>query len=244
MLIVGLDLAGVESRPSGLCILMNMEAETSLVYKDEEVLKRIRESKPKIVAIDAPLSLPSGRESVEQRTNVHLRECDKELLRRGIKFFPVTLGPMRKLTSRGISLRRTLEKKHFRVIEVYPGGAQDILGIPRKQRGLERLRAGLEKVGIGGLNSRMSHHELDAVTCALVGKLFLENKAITYGISEQTIIMPKGEESSAGGRHKRELPCSLPIGPLYTRLPWPNRHRFIFEQRGFLHLFSNLQREK
>jgi predicted nuclease with RNAse H fold len=201
VLIVGLDLAGVESRPTGLCILRDMEAETSLVYKDEEVLKIIMESKPKIVAIDAPLSLPSGRESVEQRTNVHLRECDKELLRRGIEFFPITLGPMRKLTNRGINLRRTLEKEHLRVIEVYPGGAQDILGIPRKQQGLEKLRAGLEKVGIMRLDHRMSDHELDAVTCALVGKLLLEGKSITYGTSEQALVMPKGEKSGASSRY-------------------------------------------
>ena len=141
------------------------------------------------------MSLPAGRESIEQRTNVHLRECDKELLRRGIKFFPVTLGPMRKLTSRGMNLRRTLENRHFRVIEVYPGGAQDVLGIPRKQRGLERLRAGLERAGVRGLNNRMSDHELDAVTCALVGKLLLEGKSITYGTSEQAIVMPKGESN-------------------------------------------------
>jgi len=195
MSVVGLDLAGVESRPTGLCILMDMKAETSIVHKDEEAFKRIERSKPKVVAIDAPLSLPSGRESIEQRTNVHLRECDKELLRKGIKFFPVTLGPMRKLTVRGMNLKRTLENKHFRVIEVYPGGAQDILGIPRKQRGLDKLRTGLERVGVIGLNCRMSDHELDAVTCALVGKLFLEEKSVTYGIPEQAIIMPKGEKS-------------------------------------------------
>jgi predicted nuclease with RNAse H fold len=193
MSIVGLDLAGVESRPTGLCILKGMKAETSIVYTDEEVLKRIEESKPGIVAIDAPLSLPAGRESIEQRTNLHLRECDKELLQRGIKFFPITLGPMRKLTNRGISLRRTLEDKHFRVIEVYPGGAQDILGIPRKQQGLEKLRAGLEKAGLRGLDSRMSDHELDAVTCALVGKLFLEGKSVTYGTPEHAIVMPRNK---------------------------------------------------
>jgi hypothetical protein len=201
MSIVGLDLAGVESRPTGFCILKDMTAETFLVHDDEEVLKRIEESKPKIVAIDAPLSLPAGRESIEQRTNVHLRECDKELLRRRIKFFPITLGPMRKLTNRGINLRRILENKQFRVIEVYPGGAQDVLGIPRKQKGLKRLRASLEKVGVRGLNNRMSGHELDAVTCALVGKLLLEGKSVTYGTSEQAIVMPKGEKSSASGRY-------------------------------------------
>ncbi|MGD0159884.1 MAG: DUF429 domain-containing protein [Candidatus Bathyarchaeia archaeon] len=193
-MIVGLDLAGVETRPSGLCILRNMRAETSLVYSDYEVLKKIEESEPEIVAIDAPLSLPAGRESIEQRTNVHLRECDKELLRRGIKFFPVTLGPMRKLTIRGIDLRRTLENKRFRVIEVYPGGAQDILGIPRKQKGLDKLMSGLKMAGVRGLNDRMSDHELDAATCALVGKLYLEGKSVTYGTSDQAIIMPQGEK--------------------------------------------------
>jgi len=192
MPVIGLDLAGVENRPTGLCILKDMKAETSLVYANEEILKRIEESRPEIVAIDAPLSLPAGRESIEQRTNVHLRECDKELLRRGIRFFPITLGPMRKLTIRGIKLRETLENECFSVIEVYPGGAQDILGIPRKQHGLKKLRMGLEKVGIKGLNDRMSDHELDAVTCALVGKLFLEGKSVTYGTREQGIVMPRG----------------------------------------------------
>jgi len=191
MSIVGLDLAGVESRPTGLCVLKGLMAETFLVYTNEEIVRKVEESRPKIVAIDAPLSLPAGRKSIEQRTNVHLRECDKELLKRGIKFFPVTLGPMRKLTERGITLRRTLENKHFKVIEVYPGGAQDILKIPRKQKGLRRLRAGLEGSGIKGLNDKMNDHELDAVTCALVGKLFLEGKTITYGTREQAIIMPR-----------------------------------------------------
>jgi hypothetical protein len=101
---------------------------------------------------------------------------------------------MRKLTSRGMCLRRILESKCFSVIEVYPGGAQDVLGIPRKQRGLDRLRAGLKKAGVKGLNSRMSDHELDAITCALVGKLHLEGKSVTYGTSDQAIIMPQGEK--------------------------------------------------
>jgi len=191
MSVVGLDLAGVENRPSGLCVLKGLMAESFLVYTNEEIVRKVEESKPKIVAIDAPLSLPTGRKSIEQKTKVHLRECDRELLRRGIKFFPVTLGPMRKLTTRGILLRRTLETKHFKVIEVYPGGAQDILKIPRKQHGLKSLREGLEKQGIKGLNNTMTNHELDAVTCALVGKLYLEGKTITYGTSEQAIIMPR-----------------------------------------------------
>ncbi len=195
MPIVGLDLAGVESRPTGFCTLANMNAETSLVYTDEEIFKKTRESNPGVVAVDAPLSLPPGRKSLEERTGAHLRECDRELLKRHIKFFPVTLGPMRKLTTRGINLRHILEAENTCTIEVYPGGAQDVLGIPRKQKGLDKLKTGLENLGIKGMHSTMSDHELDAVTCAYVGKLFLEGEAVTYGVPADGIVMPKGENN-------------------------------------------------
>jgi hypothetical protein len=190
MSIVGLDLAGVETRPTGFCILKNMNAKTCVVHEDGEIITKIQETRPRIIAIDAPLSLPAGRKSIDQRTGTHLRECDKELLRRRIKFFPVTLGPMRKLTSRGIRLKEILESRHFNVIEVYPGGAQDILGIPRKQQGLDKLRGGLKKLQIKGIANAMSADELDAITCAYVGKLYLEGKTLTYGTFDQTIIMP------------------------------------------------------
>jgi predicted nuclease with RNAse H fold len=194
MSIIGLDLAGVETRPTGLCVLKGLAAKTALVYIDQEIMQAIDAANPCVIAIDAPLSLPPGRKSIDERTSIHLRESDRELLRRGIKFFPITLGPMRKLTERGIKLRKNLETRHFKVIEVYPGGAQDVLGIPRKQRGLDKLRKGLEDAGVKGLNSQMSDHELDAVTCALVGKLFLEGKSVAYGTPSQAIIMPKGEK--------------------------------------------------
>ena len=190
MLVIGLDLAGSEKRPTGFCILEKMNVETNLVYSDEEIIQKIEKLKPTVIAIDAPLSLPKGRKSIEERTNVHLRECDKELLRRKIKFFPITLGPMRKLTERGIRLKNILEGKGFKVIEVYPGGAQDILKIPRKQNGLDKLVKGLKKLRIKGLNESMSDHELDAVTCAFVGKLFLEGKSETLG-EEKGIVMPR-----------------------------------------------------
>jgi predicted nuclease with RNAse H fold len=195
MLIVGLDLAGVETRPTGFCLLAGVKAETCLLYTNEEILKKIGESAPQVIAIDAPLSLPPGRKTIEDRSGVHLRESDRELLKKRIKFFPITLGPMRKLTERGIYLRRVLESKNFRAIEVYPGGAKDVLEIPRKQKGLDKLKAGLEKLGIEALKDGLSDHELDAVTCAFVGKLFLEGKSTIHGEQEQGIVMPKAEKS-------------------------------------------------
>jgi hypothetical protein len=191
MSVVGLDLAGSERRQTGFCVLDDMKAYTMILHTDKEIIDEIKKVKPDIITIDAPLSLPEGRKSIEERNDVHLRKCDRELLRRGIKFFPITLGPMRKLTERGISLKKTLENMNYKVIEVYPGGAQDILKIPRKQQGLNELRKGLGRLKIEGLKSTMNDHELDAVTCAFVGKLFLEGKTETLGSLESGIVMPK-----------------------------------------------------
>jgi predicted nuclease with RNAse H fold len=171
-----------------------MNAETCQIYEDKEIVNKTAKNNPRIVAIDAPLCLPPGRKFIEERTTNHLRESDRALMKMGIKIFPITLGPMRKLTLRGIHIKSLFEAQNFTVIEAYPGGAQDVLGIPRKQHGLDKLKSGLEKLGIKGLNSGMIDHEIDAVTCAYVGKLLMEGKAVTYGAINEGIVMPKGEK--------------------------------------------------
>jgi predicted nuclease with RNAse H fold len=190
-LIAGIDLAGVPHRPTGWCVLKGLKARTGLLYSDEEILSRVRENKPDLIAIDAPLTLPPGRKSMEERTGSHFRPCDEELRRRKIRFFPITLGPMRGLTERGIRLRKILEKEGFRVVEIYPGGAQDVWRIPRARNDLPGLRRGLGHLGAKGLKTESTDHELDAVTGALVGRLFLQGKAEVYGdFKSGAIIMP------------------------------------------------------
>ena len=191
---IGIDLAGSEKRPSGICILIGDKINTFLLYTDEEILNEVRKYKNALIAIDAPLTLPRGRKSIDQRCDIHFRECDKELLRRRIKFFPITLGPMRALTKRGMKLKEAFEKEGFEVIEVFPGGAQDILGIPRKSKGKEKLLEGLKRLGLKGFRKGITDHELDAITAAYVGKLYLEGKYEAYGDpKEGLIIMPKSK---------------------------------------------------
>ncbi len=148
--IVGIDLAGVEARPTEFCVLDGMDTSTFLLYADEEIVEKTVSVNPGVVAMDAPLALPKGRTSLEERNGVHLRQCDKELRKMGIKFFPVTLGPMRKLTERGIRLRKNLREREFEVIETYPRGAQDLLRTPRKQHSLTELRKALRNLGVEG----------------------------------------------------------------------------------------------
>lgn len=190
---IGIDLAGVESRPTGLCIMVDtLRSSSCLLYTDNEIINKTLKCTPDVVAIDAPLALPRGRESLTKRSNIHLRECDRELIRMGIKFFPLTLGPMRQLTERGMRLRTELEKKGLMVIETYPGAAQDILHIPRKGKGLEKLAKGLGLAGIRGLDTALTGDELDAITCALVGILYLRGKYQAIGDpDEMLMILPE-----------------------------------------------------
>lgn len=194
MKVVGIDLAGSEKRETGFCILdENLRVETFILLKDKEIIEEVERIKPKLISIDAPLALPKGRPSLSKKYKnyPHLRECDKELLRMRIKFFPITLGPMRELTKRGIKLKKNFEKKGFEVIETFPGAAQDLLKIPRRKE-KEELKKGLIKLGIKGIKKEITEHELDAITCALVGKLYLEGKYLAIGKKEEILmILPK-----------------------------------------------------
>ncbi len=194
---VGIDLAGVEARPTGFCILdEKLNAQTSLLYSNRQIISGVEQANPDVVSIDAPLALPKDRPSLslKYRNRSHLRECDKVLLKMGIRFFPITIEPMRKLTRRGIKLRQILESKSFKVIESFPGATQDLLGMPRKQKGLEKLRRALAKYGIEGdvAKKNVSDHELDAVTSALVGLLYLKGEYVAIGDpDEMLMILPK-----------------------------------------------------
>jgi uncharacterized protein len=189
--VVGIDLAGSPRRPTGVCLLRGLRAETRVAFSDEEILGMVRRARPDLVPIDAPLSLPRGRKTIHDRSGEHLRDCDRELLRRGIRFFPITLGPMRMLTERGLALKRKLRAMGCRAVECYPGAAQDLWGIPRQHRNRARLLAGLRQLGLRGLSRAATGDELDAATAALVGRWFLLDRGEMLG-GKNGILVPSG----------------------------------------------------
>ena len=201
--VLGLDLAGVAHRRTGACVLKGRRAQTCVLHTDDEILELARRAKPALAAIDAPLHLPPGRKSIEDRNGLHLRPCDEELRRRHIPFFPITLGPMRVLTVRGMSLKKKLESLRIRAVEIYPGGAQDVWGIPRAKRSMAGLLAGLRRRGLLGLTSKATPDELDAASGALAGQLYLEGQAEVLGdFQTGAIILPRAEDRSKRSRRK------------------------------------------
>jgi predicted nuclease with RNAse H fold len=194
--LVGLDLAGSDKRPSGICFLQGNQANVFIIHTDEEILRAVADH-VRAVAIDAPLSLPKGRcclrDDCDCSGKAHFRLCDLELRKLKIKFFPITLGPMRKLTLRGMALKNKLEGRGLRVFETYPGAAQDIWGIPR-QKDLQGLKRGLKRFKLQGnwLRPEVTKDELDALTCALVAREELSGNAMAIGDPEEGLmILPK-----------------------------------------------------
>jgi predicted nuclease with RNAse H fold len=233
--LVGVDLAGSPRRATGLCLLRSDgRCRTAVLFTDHEIFEAIRSAAPALVGIDAPLSLPRGRRTLSDRSAPHFRSCDLELRARRIPFFPMTLGPMRMLTRRGIRLRRRLENAGVRVIETYPGGAQDVWGMPRKQRGVERLRRALRRAGLYGdvEHRNVSHDELDAATAALVATFHLLGRTEIVGDpAEGQIVLPRADgprrrpsSASSFGTTVAALSGGNP-GPPAGSTPRPGPHR-------------------
>ncbi len=196
--VVGLDLTGSEKRLTGMCVLRGNRAETMTVGTDDEIIALALAAKPDLVSIDSPLCLPAGRTSVfdddPQRHHGIMRICERILKRRGINVYPCLLPSMQRLTARGIEIAERLRKHGIPTIECYPGAAQDIMGIPRKGAGEEWLKLGMAEFGVHGPfeDGRVTHDELDAITCSIVGVFHLAG--MTEGLAgpgEEPMIIPR-----------------------------------------------------
>lgn len=197
--IVGLDITGSARKKTGYCLLEGLTASTRRLRTDDELLEAIIKDKPDVVTIDSPLTLPKGRlhvgdEDPTRATHGIIRQCERALRRRGIHVFWSLLPGMQQLTARGIRLAARLRDLGFEVIEVFPGAAQDVMLIPRKQKGLEALEQGLTAWGLTGAwqTKRVSHDELDAITAAMVGLFYLTNNYEAIGDEDEgQIILPR-----------------------------------------------------
>ncbi|RLG03835.1 MAG: DUF429 domain-containing protein [Thaumarchaeota archaeon] len=183
--VVGVDLAGSSRRVTGLCRMgFELAAEVSKAYSDDEILAFASRDGVNVIAIDAPLTYPAPGRS--------FRSCDAELRRIGVRLFPPLLGPMKALTDRGVRLRKILEKRGYKVIEVFPTGARGFLRLPPKRAGREALREALSRLGVRGIPENADQHMLDAVICALIGLYYLKGEYVEFGSPEEgVIVMPK-----------------------------------------------------
>jgi predicted nuclease with RNAse H fold len=97
------------------------------VRRDEEIIRKVEEAQPAVVAIDAPLSF-YGKS---------FRDCDLEM-RKYCSILPLTFKGMQQLTERGMKLAKIVKEKNIEVIEVYPHATK--IALHEKKGGEELLR--------------------------------------------------------------------------------------------------------
>ncbi|WP_230741567.1 DUF429 domain-containing protein [Methanooceanicella nereidis] len=177
----GIDLASFPKNQTGVCIYRDGRFECRTLYDDASIFTFIISAAPKVVAIDAPLTLPAGRCCFNDDCcgTRKIRECDRRLISMGYRVFPPGFSFMKQLTLRGKALREKLEASGTKVIEVHPRTSMRILGIDASKE-------------FGKAAS--TQHEIDACASALTAKLYDEGKCVQVGDSEGMIVIPEKKD--------------------------------------------------
>jgi len=209
MSVLGVDLRASLKKPSAVAILdpQSHLSELGCFYEDSELTAMVDDLRPDIVAIGAPLNLPSGFCCLDQSCECHFsvagrkgRLLELELAKMGISCFYTNKGSIiRELIYRGVRLSHDLRAAGHVVIEVYPHATKMLLfgdKVPPKNS------AASVSYMIGHLTSLLSglaEHtdDLDRNTCdsiinAYTGQLHALSKTDVLGDPEEGIlVLPK-----------------------------------------------------
>jgi len=180
--LVGIDLAGSPKRPTGISYvdLPCRTIRTQIVYTDHEIVKITVTPKPKIVAIDAPLTMPR---------NGYLREVDRLMHKLGLPVLPPMFPGMRMLAIRGIKLKNFLNEIGIHVIEVHPRSTLKILLRKFKLNNLKEL---IDFLGFFIESKKyLSKDEQDAVLAMITAFLYYKGDYCEVKASDGVLIIPR-----------------------------------------------------
>ncbi len=202
----GLDFAS-HGRISGYCVLDDAGTllNIGLAGDDAEIIALIERSGARTVAIDCPLGLPAGLDCLDPAHSCAptspkgIRESELAVRALGYGlYFTTKKTIIRAMTERGIALRRTLEARGLRALEVYPYATKCILfgkKMPKKTttEGVTWLRNNLTTIipTLADIPRALTHDELDAATAAYTALLHARGQATALGNeAEGAIIVP------------------------------------------------------
>jgi len=176
-------------------------------HTDGDVLQVVEAYNPDLIAMGAPLSLPTGLCCLEPTCGCTVadpqrrgRQFELELARLGISCFFTNKGSIiRSLIYRSIQLNQKLTKRGYQVIEVYPHATKMILfgnKVPPKNssKSVAYLRERLPAL-IQGLDSHLGaldRNACDALLNCYTALLHHRNETDVLGIpAEGLLVLPK-----------------------------------------------------
>jgi predicted nuclease with RNAse H fold len=206
MAIIGIDLKASPNRASAVAILDGTSAGTRLEFfqTNDDFLKIAAFDQPILIAIGAPLGLPSGLCCLETSCPCELidphqkgRHSELDLSRMGIScFFTNKRSIISASIYRAINLSSELVKQGHKVIEVYPYATKVLLmgdKLPPKNtaRSLIFLRDRLPGL-IFGLEPHLDtldRSQCDALLNAYTALLHVKNQTDVLGVPEEGFLV-------------------------------------------------------
>ncbi len=208
---VGIDLAGVAHRETGVAVLRDGRLDLLTAAGDDaEILALAALAGPGgTVAINAPLGLPRGRCCLDDDCacrhdpGTRSREGERELLRLGVPILATAL--IKVLARRGYRIAAELRRGGCEPLEVYPFATLRLLGLPtagkRTQLGRRRIHHALQALVPGLDHPDASEHQLDAVVCALTAHLWRQGRTRTVGAADEGLtVIPDVDAAGALGQ--------------------------------------------
>ena len=203
-IVFGVDLTSNETKPTAC---LGLDSKLQPVYlgflaKNSDIIAIINIFLPRVIAIDAPLSLPLGLCCPEESCGCQPssagenRQCDQELRQRGFPCYPTGKKSfIKNLIYRGIELKSRLTYLGFSVIEVYPYASKVRLfgkTIPKKStpQGISLLKERLGNLlpGLKPYLSIFDHNLCDASIAAYTAFLYCRNMVDVLGNKEEGLI--------------------------------------------------------
>ncbi len=202
---MGIDLAGVEHRETGVAILRGGRLEHLTSASDDDEILALARSAGRwgTVAINAPLTRPLGRCCLDDDCRCRIdpgtrsRQLERELGRMGIPTLATAL--IKVLARRGERIAAAMAELGHQPLEVYPYATLRLLGLPARGKktavGRRRIQRAL-KAMVPGLNHPgASEHQLDSVVCALTALLWRQGRTRTVGRPDEGLMVIPDVES-------------------------------------------------
>ena len=209
MLVLGVDLRASMRRPSSVVALDSRPSVALLdsFGSNNELLELAGTVRPDLIAIGAPLNLPSGFCCLDQSCDCRFAVPDRkgrllelELARMGISCFYTNKGSIiRDLIYRGIKLNALLKSSGYNVIEVYPHATKMVLfgdNVPPKNSAasVEYMVEHLTPLipGLKDHSESLDRNDCDAVINAYTGLLHAQAATDILGDPEEgLVVLPK-----------------------------------------------------
>lgn len=219
-LCLGVDLAGVEHRETGIALLRDGRLELlATAATDDDILRFAALAGPgATLAVNAPLTLPRGRCCLDDDCRcrhdpgTRSRQVERDLLHLRVPTLATAL--LKVLARRGIRLAAALRAAGWEPLEVYPYATLRLLGLPtsgkRTQLGRLRIHSALQALVPGLEHPAASEHQLDAVVCAYTAQLWRDGHTRAVGSPDEGVmVIPDLERlARADEQHETTTPAT------------------------------------